>query len=468
MIYSLLAIAGIFQARDEIPACNGPVVEYNVTYEGGRLFHVEAHFAIAPGALDLYFFPTPDHPEGQAEFIRDLVAYNEAGDAVPITYTEYGTWEVTPGTRSVEYRVSATHDDTEWGPGKDEVGTVFDDTFFFVGNTFLLADYSWPDCPGRIEFNLPEGWRVTSPWGREGKGFVGETWERVTHNGFALGQDPAESSLIGDISIQWVVADALEPIKPRINDIITRLLPVYIDYFGGASVSNYATFFFTDKMSDGGAFRDSFAMRIATPLTSTEEITWSHTLGHELLHTWIGSNGITSSSLEDFDHTYWFLEGFTDYLTVKLMVQAGLISHAQYERRLAGMIERYRVGQQISPGLTLKVAGEDKGANWELIYGGGAVMAWLLDAEMARENPEGMRPMMRTLFKQSDRPYNFERLIGIMDQETQGVAREVYNWVNEVQSVTDLRRRFADLGFEVSVFRFDEAYVRAPLLVPEN
>ena len=49
----------------------------------------------------------------------------------------------------------------------------------------------------------------------------------------------------------------------------------------------------------------------------------------------------------------------------------------------------------IARGVHLLGAGKEKHKHWELVYGGGAVMALLLDAELSRQSPDAFRDALR-------------------------------------------------------------------------
>jgi len=443
----------------QAPQCDAPIATYRVRPDGDDGFLVDARFAGPTERFDLAFFPTLDRPQGQAEYIQDLLAFDEMHEHVDIEYVGEGGWK-TPddaGASALRYRVLATHDETEWvGPGKDEVATRFDETYFFVGHAFFLVDFQWPTCEIEISFDLPSDWIATTPWRSRGDILIADDPEDLARNAFAMGRNPPGRVELNKLGLTWIIDSQVATAEPRIVKIMETLPSVFRDYFDAAPVAEYTAFFFADPETDGGAFRRSFALRLAFPLLPLEEVVWSHTLGHEILHLWIGAGRIHGENPSD---TYWFTEGFTDYLTMRLMRQAGLIDQDLYEARLANVIRRYRLGQRFSPDVSLVEAGMQKFANWELIYGGGALVAFLLEAELSVDEPGAFREMMRAVYQDGEKPYSMERLTTVMNANTGGRAEEVLAWVEEGQSMVSIRDCFSKLGIETAGFT-DEVYVR--------
>jgi predicted metalloprotease with PDZ domain len=161
--------------------------------------------------------------------------------------------------------------------------------------------------------------------------------------------------------------------------------------------------------------------------------------------------------------TYWFTEGFTDYLTVKLMHQAGLLDDAMYGQRLANQLRRYEFGRRLSPGVTLAAAGKEKHKNWELVYGGGAVMALLLDAELSRESPTAFRDALRRVQHQGAVTLDAPALLKVLDESSHGRASAIMQQLDAGMGTAQLRQALAPAGITVEGFATDEVYVGGSL-----
>ncbi len=429
-----------------------PIASYRVSLEGTDQFRVRAEFRTPTRALAVRFSEVEGRPEAQAESVRDLKGW-EGTREVPVRYTGEGAWDAPAPLTRISYLLRADHDAVRWtGGGMDEVGSHFGNTYFFVGNAFFLIDDSWPACPLDVTFDLPADWSVLSPWSGHGRRFQAAAPAFLDKNAFAIGRFTAGHSQAGAMALEWVIDERLAAVSARIVDLMTSLPQRLAAYFGSTPADRYAVVVFQGPYMDGGAFRQSFTLQLSAPVREVDALVWSHGLGHEMLHLWIG-NHIRGSVPEE---TYWFTEGFTDYLAVKLLYQAGVTDEAMVQQRLANIVRRVRLAPRLSPGVGLVEAGTEKNQNWERIYGGGAMVAFLLDAE----NPSAFQAAMRDLNDHADVPYSQQALLARLDQHTGGAATQAFNAVNDGLTWDALVERLGAVGLELTGFTADEVYVR--------
>ena len=457
LVSTLLACLCLVASEALAQPARPMLADYTVSYGGGDEFQIDARFAVPASKLSLFSFPNDQNALGQAAYIEALEAWDASGKVRGLKFLGDGDWEGVNGTISrVRYKVRAQHDRQNWGPGKDEVATRFDDTFFFAGNAFFLADYDWPDQPIHIRFDLPNGWTVTAPWSGSGSDFTAPRRRSLTFNVFAIGKDRATTETAGPVRLAWLSEKKLAPVKSQLQKLLTGLPAIYARFWGVTPVEELTVFAFTDPETDGGAFADSFALRLAWPMQSIDRVAWPHWLGHELMHLWNGSGRIR---VAPDGSTSWFNEGVTDYLTVKLMRQSGLIDDATLKHRLANFARRYELGRKMSPGLKLAQAGAEKSKNWELIYGGGAMFGLLLDGQLSRSDPKAFQRALREVYRQADQPYDQQKLMGILDENSGGAAGDILSWLDQGLSWSQIRERLRPIGLEFSGFGSDEAYV---------
>lgn len=442
--------------------CNGPVARYDVRYVGDDQFEVVGRFVEPSSRWDLAHFPTPDRPMAQSASVRDLQAFATDGSAVPVSYIGDGAFETEGkrGATTIRYRLLADHELVDWNiqaPGKDEVAAKFDQSYVFAGHAFFLLDWEMKRCSVEVAFDLPEGWNVTTPLKAEGDHFVVEDSWGLGQNLFAVGADSAEQVEVGGLTLNWLMDSKLEGVSGDVRDILSVLPERYTQLWGEAPGSRYSVFFMSDYMSDGGAFWDSFALRFAVPLSEADKISWRHTLGHEVMHLW---NSLGKKNGENVPELEWVNEGFTDYLTLKMMSQAGLIEPEMVEQRLANMIRRYVLSGKLTPDVSLRSSGANKGENWHAVYGGGAMVALLLDAELSREDPDAFPQLLRSMRAKKGEGYDYEGFVAALDRETAGRGSGIIEWIDSRPNSAEIVARFASLGLDVSIFGLDEAYVR--------
>lgn len=448
-------LVGLAHASD--PA--EPLARYQVRYLGADRFQVDATFAQPTTRLDLNASSPPGRPDGQAASVKGLQAFDAAGQPVAIVFIGDGTWEMkqAPATR-IRYELHADHDAVVWRAGKEEVASKFDHTFYFVGDAFFLVDYRWPVAPIEVAFDLPSGWRVTSSWAGNGNRLVAQGADALGSNAFAMGLDASHVVKVGRLELTWLSDARVASAAEEITTLFERLPAAYTAFWGGAPGDRLGIFLLSDSMTDGGAFKNSFSMRLDTPMRAGERPIWMHTMAHELMHIWMNqaNDGIGRSG--GGSH-YWFTEGFTDYLTIKLMRQAGLLDRAMAGQRIANLIRRYELGRRLSPGIGMFAAGDRKHDNWELVYGGGAMVALLLDAELSRKSPDGFRDMLRQLQRMQGKPMDGAALLQAMDQGSQGRASELFKALDAGMPLAGIRERLAPAGIQVEGYATDEVYV---------
>jgi len=412
--------------------CQAPSAQYAVTYESERLFHIEATFNEGHNGFFLYFHPSSDRPRGQSDSLIGVEAFDSDGSPVAIAYDAEGVWRADSPVVRLSYRLAADHDQTKWTYGADEVANPLGGGFYFAGHAiFLTPESPAEDCGVEASFDLPQGWTVVAPWAGEGIRRTTPSYADFYNNGFAMAPITPSVQRVGAFKVTSAFDTRLEAsVKPKIDTLLSDLLPAYVAYFGGQPSADYATFHFPYATSDGSAFRHSFALQYATPLNENAAFFWERTLAHETMHLWIGAEGIRREG----DEIEWFTEGFTDYLALKHLYALGYIDDENMRRELGSMVTRYQLGRMLSGPTSLREAGENKSQHWFLIYGGGGLIAMLLDARMDAEAPGAFDAAMADLFANRAEPYDFDRLMGALDARSEGAASAVFASVDSGMS----------------------------------
>src|SRR5256885_2633108 len=108
----------------------------------------------------------------------------------------------------------------------------------------------------------------------------------------------------------------------------------------------------------------SVSMVFKGPPSAESKLQLGQFLGHELVHLWLG-NAIQASEVEK---EYWLSEGFTDYLSYRLLVDLGSMRRADLAKVAAEESTKYltHAGE-----LSLRAAGLEKDKNYDLVYSGG-------------------------------------------------------------------------------------------------
>lgn len=90
----------------------------------------------------------------------------------------------------------------------------------------------------------------------------------------------------------------------------------------------------------GTALHHAFAMHTAKDF-KVASTAFDFLIGHEHLHSWVPSRiGIMARGADE-GLSYWFSEGFTNYLTHRLLVKAGLWTRERYAEAVNSVIQKY-------------------------------------------------------------------------------------------------------------------------------
>jgi predicted metalloprotease with PDZ domain len=127
---------------------------------------------------------------------------------------------------------------------------------------------------------------------------------------------------------------------------------------------------------------------------------FDHLIAHENLHTWVPSRFGAMDSAPDVNDEplrYWFSEGFTNFLTHRLLVKAGQWSLDDYARTLNTMIRQFETSdaRERDNRAVLALFFKDR-AIGELPYQRGELLALHWDAQL-RERGSSLAKVLRSL-----------------------------------------------------------------------
>jgi predicted metalloprotease with PDZ domain len=228
----------------------------------------------------------------------------------------------------------------------------------FGHGLFLLPEEATP--PGTrfcIEFtDLPGHWSFTSSLGVDQEGgrasyATTESHDAIRHSVFLGGdfrvvrRDIEGRPLYIAIRGKWSFDDA------RFFDATASLIGAQRRFFGDFEYPHFVVSLMPNRVEQGStggtAVYNAFAMHASKDFTVPGR-SFEYLIGHEHLHTWIpGRFGSQGSEMDEATH-YWFSEGFTDYLTHRLLLTSGAWTLDDYAAGVNRVIERYLTSPVIS------------------------------------------------------------------------------------------------------------------------
>jgi predicted metalloprotease with PDZ domain/beta-lactamase regulating signal transducer with metallopeptidase domain len=382
-----------------------PGSRYVVEFDAGtpRSVNVRLELPTAHGALELHMASGARHVGGYVHFVRDVHVRTSEGRSLQVQ-AEGSSYRVElDGQPAVlEYRVELQHDASSWPEGgPDEAPYATDSDVFWTGRAlFLSAHNDGVD----VQFHLPQGWRVSTPWeARSGEANAFHALdERDLVESFLLAGSHAQRRIqSGDAEVVLAVGQGVEGEGAGLSELAQSILDSARGLFGGTPPGRkllVANLGGSQGSLNGGVFGNSISLLSDHPFEREGRSGWAPFVAHEIVHLWNGGAGLRSS-----EDSYWFSEGFTEYYAHVLCARLGFEERAKFLERVRGACEAY-----------LSQAGSVPLCNAqtrELQYDGGFLAALTLDARLRQRHPDshGLDDLMRELFArcaQSGRTYS--------------------------------------------------------------
>lgn len=440
---SACSTAGRAQTCPETPT------RYVIAMPEPDVARVDIDLTLASPYLNIAAFTSEDGATTDS-FIENATIRVD-GRTTPLEAVGGGAWlvgEERIGTRAhIAYDLALHQGRHAWPFGAEEIGLAFDGGAYLVSRASLMADYGAPDCPVEITFETPQSatpWAVLAP-----NQYRADSVDAFHNNAFAFGSEfrrfsaDTEAGRVVFVSDAGAAALAQEAAHDTAA-IVTELTAL----FGGFPTSNYHIFLFTNDRPEGGAFHDSFAMLHPSPAQPVDALIWRQGFIHEVIHLWLG-HSVRPAPGADIE---WFKEGFTDYLAIKMLWRMGYIDDNALAEKLEQLMRRHSFGVLMSQGqVRLTEAGAQKAQNRMIIYGSGATLALLLDAEMSeRHGPGAFEAMLADLYANAAEPYTSERLLSALNAASEGAAGRLVALFDAGLSPTELPALIEPYGIDMA------------------
>ena len=440
--------------------------EYVVTVRDpeSNSIHVRATFAAQSEMIGMFISSSDDLPNGQADLVRDLTLRDGSGNEIVFAVVPGGDWRlesIEPETRIVaEYDVALEHDRYHWGPGIDEVAYRNEDGLFFTGYSLFMMPGT-ADVDAFVRFELPSGWRASTPWDRVDDGFVAHGVMELGRNCFFLGTHREESASVGDFTFLIASGGAFRDKTDQFVEVMGAVLPAYRQTFGGLPhATRYLVVINPWTRSDGGAFHGSYSMLIKGNVNVGSRPVWGHGIAHEVLHFW---NGHTLSP-KNRSEEEWFKEGFTDYLTTTHLSRVGIDSRDVTFRKLENFVQRYAIARYVLRlDESMRAAGAQKHRMHTLVYGGGALVGFALDVRIreATGNERGLDDLMAAMFAEfgvTRTRYGYEDIVRLASEVSGADQSDFFARFVDGTDFLDATPYFAAAGLQLDSF-MDIAYL---------
>jgi predicted metalloprotease with PDZ domain len=363
---------------------------------------VDARFDTSNGALVMAKGGGIDHlPNQWATFVEGLHVADASGRPLTIESNGPDGWKILGGSSGqvrLQYTVNLDFTTKPWPPGNEQAGLSKPGALYMVTKPLFVA--SDTDTPARIEFRLPAGWHVSTPWepvGSSGTVFTARNRTDLIDNSVVWGTHRSVEFHEGNFTLVLAFVgpegEAVRLVEETLRAAVRQVGRV----FNQTPPSRFMMTLLYTPEDDGESFERSTAVATATVPREDNRMLWGNNLAHELYHIWIGGQ------IAGGDGTFeWFDEGFTDYYADLALVRSGLIDRVTFLRKMEKVMARYAyfTTASVFERLSMAEASRAKGRNRFGVYDAGWSTAFCLDVTI-RRNTNGQRTLddfMRLLY----------------------------------------------------------------------
>jgi len=354
--------------------------------------------------------------QDQSSHVEQIDVRDGAGHQVPLTLVRGNgetRWKLArnpKGEITIRYRVRGY--DPYLSP---EASFVEQRRWVFLGYSVLLVPggVSAYD-PMRIRVHLETATRSWSSWPASPQGFAPPTLHDVW-SGFAAAGDFQCARVASDRTSVSVLTDLRTP--PLIGTTIAnRLFPGLrgmADLFGGAPRGDSLSVLALYRMAPpkglisevSGSSEEAAFLCLATPDRFRDVSGLTVLAAHECLHFYLGG-AISSGGEPPFRNSpdlVWLMEGVTEYLTYRLLEEAGSLPRGETEE--VSLRKEEEMTKVPEPGLSLADAARrmNEPDIYTLVYSRGFLVARMLEATMESREPGSFTRALRDLYER----YNF-------------------------------------------------------------
>ena len=356
----------------------------------------------------------PDHDEYKSKnypFMRGLTVKPDAIGVPHFTEYPYPTWTTkffkhrTGGTMNLKYEISTEYAKHYKAFMSERQRTQFlsrtrpifrDNSMLWFGSDLFIIGEKSDNI--EVEFILPDGWDVLTPWNRigdTGYRFAVDNQKDLTDNFILIGEFDEVVAESGKTKVVIGLDSKFKSSKDEIQLTVEEFLNAYLDVFKDGPdhpvtllINHYEED--SQKRMEGYGRRHSVSILMDEIVNPDTKFRYGPFLGHEVFHIW---NGLTSLSRFSSKEK-WFSEGVTNYYTYIISRQLGHLSESEYLRELESACEMYlSVSHEYAVG--------DNYRDSRLAYQGGSLIAAVLDFQIRHhtKNRKNLNHVMQDLYR---------------------------------------------------------------------
>ncbi|NAS13665.1 M61 family metallopeptidase [Poritiphilus flavus] len=398
--------AGLAQ-NNQIETRGNIAYQISVKADNPKIAYVKADFTpkdsilyMSQGAADL--------PDRWATFVHKLVVTDSKGETVEVEDLQDAMWKLPSETEdeiSLSYELHLDHEQQQWSGGLDGVAYSTDWGVFYTTRALLiLHSDNWEDI--RVDFTLPDPWKVSTPWqplNKRKTSFKVPSQASLMQSMLFAGTHRELSFKREDFELIFALGGS-EVLKEEslYKDLANGVLDYYIEIMGGLPnpppdnpLEKAVVIINTADQTDGEVIGTNISIMLEEGGDAMSKMISRFIFAHEFFHLWNGK-----SIVPDDQETEWFKEGFTNYYTLKALRQVGLLDDNAFYQVLNNLFYQRYINDSGLGSISM-TQGEEKHDHWGIIYGGGLFVAMAQDAVIreASGNSRSIDDLMRSIFK---------------------------------------------------------------------
>ncbi len=323
--------------------------------------------------------------QGWAGFLTGIEAVDARGEPVALILEAPGVWRVGRRVRGeifLNYTMNLQHDRFANEPGDDELAYARSYGVMWTTRALLMEGAAANDI--RVEFDLPEGWKVSTPWKRQSE----EAWVFKAKDNDDLLDGAFMAGMHDETVVDMGNAKAFIALGPPVSEMGAMFEPLIQGFFGAyqklfddAPKDNFLLIGGDASFLGGGVMGRTISLSLNEDAKDgAAQFIAAYIISHEGFHLWNSRWGGQNQNLGELE---WLSEGAAEYYAFLTSLRLGLVD----EETFLGLIaERYGAYLgALASGDSLVSAAATKNsasASYDLIYNGGMSVLFYLDLEI--------------------------------------------------------------------------------------
>lgn len=381
---------------------------YEITFNKSdpALVKVKSNLSVQDSLLYMSF--NGSMAEHWKDYVRNLEIKDDNGKSDEFSPDSSG-WIIRGEHKSINvtYDIAVEHEKIRWSGGIDGVAFVRDWGVMCSGRSLFIMNGEEKNNI-KVKFNLPDGWKVSSPWlsyGEEKNLRIVENLHELQESLIFAGTHEEFEVTRGSFSVVFALGgEGVSGQKEKYLNLAEKSLDYYTKIMGGipniSSDNNHSRIMVLINKGeeiDGEVIGKNISMFMNPEADPQNQIIGWFLYTHEFFHLWNGKSIQYEGTESD-----WFKEGITNYYALKAIDDAEIADEEIIKSVLNNLFyNRYindsALGKR-APAYT--ASGFDKHDHWGLVYGGGLFAGICIDMTLRHEsyNQFSLDTVMKNLY----------------------------------------------------------------------